>query len=71
MSVEPTAGERAAALPGDAVVPDPDVVMDRGFDLPAPPDVVWPWLDGTVGEAVDRLTVAGMAAGLSERLPDQ
>ena len=21
-----------------------DVVMDRGFDLPAPPDEVWPWL---------------------------
>ncbi len=21
-----------------------DVVMDRGFDLPAPPEQVWPWL---------------------------
>jgi hypothetical protein len=21
-----------------------DIVMDRGFDLPAPPDEVWPWL---------------------------
>ena len=44
MSVRATDVERAAVLPGDVVVPDPDVVMDRGFDLPAPPDVVWPWL---------------------------
>ena len=38
-----TAGERTAALPGDDLV-DADVVMDRGFDLAAPPTVVWPWL---------------------------
>ena len=38
-----TAAERGAALPGDDLV-DADVVMDRGFDLPAPPDRVWPWL---------------------------
>ncbi len=25
-------------------VVDADVVMDRGFDLPAPPDRVWPWI---------------------------
>ncbi len=43
-SVRPTAAERAAALPGDVVVPRPDVVMDRGCDLPAPPEAVWPWL---------------------------
>ena len=36
--------EVAAPLPGDQVVPVADVVMDRGFDLPAPPDEVWPWL---------------------------
>jgi len=35
--------EVRAALPGDEVVPDATVVMDRGFDLPASPDVVWPW----------------------------
>ena len=38
-----TAAERAAPLPGDELV-RADVVMDRGFDLPAPPEVVWPWL---------------------------
>ncbi|MDR7254476.1 hypothetical protein J2X46_003469 [Nocardioides sp. BE266] len=38
-----TEDERRTALPGDALVAA-DVVMDRGFDLPAPPDVVWPWL---------------------------
>jgi hypothetical protein len=31
------------ALPGDDLVPDADVVMDRAFDLPAPPETVWPW----------------------------
>lgn len=35
--------ERGARLPGDDLVRG-DVVMDRGFDLPAPPEVVWPWL---------------------------
>ena len=38
-----TATERRTPLPGDDLV-DADVVMDRGFDLPAPPDRVWPWL---------------------------
>jgi hypothetical protein len=37
------AGERTAALPGDDLVPDAQVVMDRGFDLAAPPGAVWPW----------------------------
>ncbi len=32
-----------AMLPGDGLVPAADVVMDRGFDLPAPPAAVWPW----------------------------
>lgn len=44
MSRAPTALERAAALPGDEVVPDASVVMDRAFTLSAPPAVVWPWL---------------------------
>jgi len=34
--------------PGDSLVPDADadadVVMDRAFDLPAPPEQVWPWI---------------------------
>jgi hypothetical protein len=40
----PTAAERAATLPGDELVDPADVVMDRAFSLPAPPDAVWPWL---------------------------
>jgi len=40
----PSAAERAAPLPGDDVVAPADVVMDRAFTLPAPPDVVWPWV---------------------------
>ena len=42
--VPPTAAERSAALPGDELVAPADVVMDRAFSLPAPPDDVWPWL---------------------------
>lgn len=38
-----TGSERRASLPGDDLV-RADVVMDRGFDLPAPPGEVWPWL---------------------------
>ena len=38
-----TAAERNAVRPGDELV-QADVVMDRGFDLAAPPDAVWPWL---------------------------
>jgi hypothetical protein len=42
--VRPTAGEVGRPCPGDDVVDPADVVMDRGFDVPAAPDVVWPWL---------------------------
>jgi hypothetical protein len=38
-----TPAERAATLPGDELV-EADVVMDRGFDVDAPPEAVWPWL---------------------------
>ena len=41
--VAPTARERARPLPGDELVPEA-VQLDRGFNLPAPPDQVWPWL---------------------------
>ena len=40
----PTPAERAAWLPGDELVEPADVVMDRAFSLPAPPEDVWPWL---------------------------
>src|SRR4051812_35495627 len=39
-----TNGERGAGLPGDERVDPADVVMDRAFSLPAPPEAVWPWL---------------------------
>jgi hypothetical protein len=42
-SVEAPPEDVARALPGDDLVPRADVVMDRAFDLPAPPDQVWPW----------------------------
>jgi hypothetical protein len=38
-----TGAERAVVLPGDELLVA-DVVMDRGFDLAAPPEAVWPWL---------------------------
>ncbi len=38
-----TPEERVALLLGDDLVAA-DVVMDRGFDLSAVPEVVWPWL---------------------------
>ncbi|MEP6650520.1 MAG: hypothetical protein ABJA74_11515 [Lapillicoccus sp.] len=43
-AVRPTPAEVAAPLPGDDVVPDADVVMDRGFSVEAPAEDVWPWL---------------------------
>ena len=43
LSVRPTAGEVAASLPGDDLVPA-DVTMDRAFTLDASPSTVWPWL---------------------------
>ncbi|MHA3700562.1 hypothetical protein ACXR2U_00125 [Jatrophihabitans sp. YIM 134969] len=42
--IDPTAAEVAAVLPGDDVVPDAEVVMDRAMTLPAAPAEVWPWL---------------------------
>lgn len=43
-AVSATPAEVSAARPGDEVVPRADVVMDRGFDLPVPPEQAWPWL---------------------------
>lgn len=39
-----TAADRAKALPGDELVGDVGLVVDRATLLPAAPDVVWPWL---------------------------
>jgi hypothetical protein len=39
-----TAAERGLALPGDRVVPHPQVVTDHAVTLAAPPAQVWPWL---------------------------
>ena len=42
-SVAPTPYDVRRPLPGDDLVPDADVVMDRAFDLDVPPERVWPW----------------------------
>jgi hypothetical protein len=39
-----TTAERAAVLPGDEIVPTPDVVTDHAITIAAPPAQVWPWL---------------------------
>ncbi len=39
-----TDDELAAGLPGDAIVPDARVVIDRATTLGAPPERVWPWI---------------------------
>ena len=42
-SIRPTQAEIDAPVPGDTIVPDADVVMDRAFTLPQRPERVWPW----------------------------
>jgi hypothetical protein len=42
-SVQASPEDLARPLPGDDLLPHADVVMDRAFDLPAGPEVVWPW----------------------------
>ena len=39
-----TAAERAMPLPGDGIVPTPDVVTDHAITIQVPPEDVWPWL---------------------------
>ena len=39
-----TAQERAMRLPGDEIVPHPDVVTDHAITIDAAPEEVWPWL---------------------------
>jgi hypothetical protein len=43
LGVAPDLAEVSATVPGDDLVPDADVVMDRGFTLPVPLERVWPW----------------------------
>jgi hypothetical protein len=39
-----TPQEAARALPGDELLPDPDLVATRAITIAAPPAAVWPWL---------------------------
>jgi len=39
-----TAAERSSILPGDDLIPDPEVTTDHGITIDAPPADVWPWL---------------------------
>jgi hypothetical protein len=41
--IKPTAKEIALLLPGDSILPKPNIIMDRAFTLPAKSDVVWSW----------------------------
>jgi hypothetical protein len=42
-SVAPRPDDVRRPLPGDDLVPDADVVMNRVFELTVPPEQVWPW----------------------------
>jgi uncharacterized protein YndB with AHSA1/START domain len=44
IGVAATGPERAAPRAGDGLVAPADVVMDRAFDVAAPPETVWPYL---------------------------
>lgn len=39
-----TAAERARRLPGDDIIPKPEVQTDHAVTIDAPPSAVWPWL---------------------------
>jgi hypothetical protein len=39
-----TPEERRMSIPGDDIVPDPEVVTNHAITINAPPDAVWPWL---------------------------
>jgi len=43
-SVKATREEHRSSRAGDAIVAEPNVVMDRAFTVPAAPEQVWPWL---------------------------
>ena len=39
-----TPEEVSRPLPGDELMPDPDIVATRAISISAPPSAVWPWL---------------------------
>ena len=39
-----TPDEVALSLPGDELMPDPDLVTNRVIAIGAPPEAVWPWI---------------------------
>jgi len=39
-----TPDETAGDLPGDELLPDPDLLATRAITIGAPPDAIWPWL---------------------------
>ncbi|NIJ13840.1 hypothetical protein FHU38_004184 [Saccharomonospora amisosensis] len=39
-----TADEVSRSLPGDELIPDPDITATRAIEIEAPPNRVWPWL---------------------------
>ena len=39
-----TPAERAADLPGDHLVAQPQILTDHAISIDAPPEAVWPWL---------------------------
>ena len=39
-----TAGEAAAQMPGDDLMPSPDLISTRAITVEAPPSAIWPWL---------------------------
>ncbi len=73
-----TADERSAVLPGDDVVPDPQLVTNHAITINAPAKDVWPWLTqmgwhlgGYYGpEWVDRLLFPQNWASLDALDPD-
>lgn len=43
--IKPTPKEIASAMPGDDIVPNADVIMDRAFTVPGTTAEVWPWFN--------------------------
>ena len=39
-----TTSEAEAVLPGDDLLPEPDILATRAIDIASPVDLVWPWL---------------------------
>lgn len=62
-----TAEESARALPGDDVIPDPNISETRAITIEAPPATIWPWLVqvgyGRAGwYSYDRIDLRGASA---------